>query len=116
MHKKSIGEHVLHTALAGVFTAGIIASAAVAQSAPMPVGYWVSKTSNATLFVTAARECKFQGSVVLVGRCTWRPSSRGGILTIYYWQVGHENPVYENITWVNKSTITVWGEYFYRRA
>jgi hypothetical protein len=98
--------------------AAIIAPAkAMAQSAPVPFGYWVSKTSNGTLYVGQNALCKYQGGQILVvGHCRWNPSSRGGILTIMSQQGGQTAPIRENIVWVNQSVITVWGEYFYRRA
>jgi len=49
------------------------------------------------------------------GRCTWNPTSRGGILDIIYpmpLQPGH---VRYSVVWVNRTTITVFGDVFHKR-
>jgi hypothetical protein len=97
--------------------ASLVPTAALAQSATPPVGYWASRTSSGTLYVGQNALCKYQGgNIIAVGHCRWNPTTTGGILTIYTQQGGETAPIRENIVWINQSIITVWGEYFYRRG
>jgi hypothetical protein len=88
-----------------------------AQEAPAPVGYWLTQPPSESLLVDASGLCKFAAvnSLPVQGSCSWKPSSRGGILTI----IGHNTylpaPVYFNVVWVNARTIRVWGDVFYKK-
>jgi hypothetical protein len=99
-----------------LFVAGLGAASvsAGAQAAP-PFGQWASRTSTARLYVQRNAWCAFVGTTQVHGSCTWNATSRGGILTIYYPMPLEPGKVYFDIVWVNQSTITVWGEYFYRQ-
>jgi len=83
---------------------------ASAQS-PAPIGFWTTQ-SGETLLVTQSGECSqgLNGRITAAGRCTWNSTSGGGILTIYV-----NGPVYYNVVWINPTTISVWGDIFYRR-
>ena len=98
----------------------ILAMAWVAPAlaaAPPPVGYWTTRDNSEELYVSASG-CRFaavQGTQV-AGDCGWNATSTGGILTITY--PGYTGPqhVYFNITYVNQTTISVFGDIFYRRS
>jgi len=97
----------------------IISQSAFAQS-QMPFGYWTTAHGEETLLISNSG-CKLDGSArgrmetVSVGACSWRPSSRGGILTIMSTMTYRPAPVYFNVVWINKSQISVQGDIFYRR-
>ena len=85
--------------------------------APPPLGYWATQDGSEELLVSASG-CRFhavQGTDV-VGTCSWNATSGGGILTITY--PGYTGPqhVYFNIVYVNQTTISVFGDIFYRRG
>lgn len=100
---------------AGMFAA----STGIAHAdAAAPVGFWVNQTGSEQLLVSA-NGCSLAnaaGVPTTSGPCKWNPSSRGGILTILSSQTRTPSPVYFNVVWVNQSTITVYGDVFYRRA
>jgi hypothetical protein len=93
--------------------AAALAPAARAE-APAPLGRWVSTTSGA-VFVIAGNGCSFQGQVTVVGQCDWAPTSRGGILTLFYPLPLEPGKIYYSVVWVDQNTITVEGEYFFRQ-
>jgi len=104
-------------ALAVLLAAGAADRAALAQSSPAPIGFWSTGSGNETLYVGADGTCKFEGPGTLVlGKCGWKASSGGGILTIMNTNQFKPAPIYENIVWVNCTTISVWGDVFYRRS
>jgi len=101
--------------LIALLAAGMTATAALAQSSPMPVGFWSTGSGNETLYVGDGM-CKFQAQgTLIVGKCSWKGSSAGGILTIMNTNQFKPAPIYENIVWVNGTTIRVWGDVFFRR-
>jgi len=92
---------------------------ASAQGAPAPIGNWATKPASETLFVSAGG-CRFTGTngtttIVIEGRCSWDPSSNGGILTIMNIHFYQPAPVYYNIVWVNAKQIKVEGDLFYKQ-
>jgi len=89
--------------------------APAAAQAPAPVGHWRSGTSTAQLLVYQNGACAFLGTRPVQGNCTWNPSSRGGILTLFYPMPLEPGKIYFNIVWVNQTTISVFGELFYRQ-
>jgi hypothetical protein len=100
----------------GVFLLPLLASA---QNSPAPIGYWATKPPSEQLFVSASG-CKFSAtngttSIVQEGRCSWNPSSAGGILTIINIHFYKPAPVYFNIVWVNAKQIKVEGDLFYKQ-
>jgi len=102
--------------LAALLAAGITATAALAQASPAPIGFWSTGSGNETLYIGANGTCKFEGPGTLVlGKCGWKASSGGGILTIMNTNQFKPAPIYENIVWVNRTTIRVWGDVFYRK-
>ncbi|MGA2088851.1 MAG: hypothetical protein ABSG66_08025 [Stellaceae bacterium] len=102
--------------VAALLAAGITAPAALAQSSPAPIGFWSTGSGNETLYIGANGTCKFEGPGTLVlGKCGWKASSGGGILTIMNTNQFKPAPIYENIVWVNRTTIRVWGDVFYRK-
>ncbi|MDE2016494.1 MAG: hypothetical protein KGI57_02180 [Hyphomicrobiales bacterium] len=108
------------SALAAVALTGG-AGVAFAQSAPAPVGYWTTADGSETLFVDAGGTCKFEAWVggahsLIVGSCSWNPTSTGGVLTIMNVNQYKPAPIYESVVWVDRDTITVWGDVFKRRG
>jgi len=104
------------TGLFALLAAATAASAALAQSSPKPVGFWSTGSGNETLYVGGDGMCKFQAQgTLIVGKCSWNASSAGGILTIMNTNQFKPAPIYENIVWVNATTIKVWGDVFFRR-
>lgn len=95
----------------------VFGTAAGAQSAPAPVGYWVTADGSEMLLVSETG-CKFAASngFTVLGKCGWNPTSRGGILTIMNVYNYNPAPIRYNIVWVNQKTITVWGDVFYKRG
>ncbi len=92
-----------------------IASAAHAQSAP-PFGYWTIADNSESLLVSQSGYCEFKAVAThIVGDCSWNGGNGGGILTIMNTNQFQPAPYPENIVWVNETTITVWGDLFYRR-
>ena len=85
--------------------------------APAPIGYWTTADNGERLLVQQNGQCSFQSvqGTFVGGSCTWKSTSRGGILTIYYSTVRGPAPVYYNVVWINQTTISVWGDIFYRR-
>ena len=94
-----------------------IASTGVAFSqAPYPLGFWTTENGGEQLLVENA-QCSFAsvGGVQVVGDCTWDPTSRGGILAIWYPMPLGPEAVRYNVVWIDDNTISVWGDIFYRR-
>jgi hypothetical protein len=83
-----------------------------AQSAPPPVGSWKAENLPVTLWVSADGSCGTQmGSTVVTGRCSWQPSSVGGVLTMQYatptvTQTFYNN-LYFGVTYVAQNRIFV---------
>jgi hypothetical protein len=93
----------------------IIPYAALAQS-PAPIGFWSTGNGGESLLVTRSGFCEFRGSTThILGSCRWRSSAGGGILTIMNTNQFRPAPIYENIVWIDRTRITVWGDVFFRR-
>jgi len=95
--------------------AAVLMPAAAPAQAPPPFGHWATQGRIEELFVYQNATCGFffRGHVRVSGRCTWMSTGRGGILDITYpmpLQPGH---VRYNVVWVNRTTITVWGDVFH---
>jgi hypothetical protein len=92
--------------------------AARAQSAPAPVGYWLTAGNSEMLLVEASGTCKFAASngFTVLGKCYWSPTSRGGILTIMNVYNYKPAPIRYSVVWVNQTTITVFGDVFHKKA
>jgi len=88
-----------------------------AQAAPAPIGHWSTSPAGEDLYVYQNGMCSFlaNGRVTVQGRCSWNPSSRGGILTITYPMPLEPGKVRYNIVWINRQTISVWGDIMHRR-
>ena len=91
-----------------------------AQAVP-PIGQWSTADGHERLLVTRNGYCDFaaegpSGQTHILGSCSWRSSSRGGILTIMNTNQFKPAPIYENIVWINDRSISVWGDVFYRRG
>lgn len=102
-------------AAAFLLVAFVSAAAPAAAQAPPPVGQWRSRTSTAQLLVYANASCAFLGTRPVQGTCSWSATSGGGILTLYYPMPLEPGKIYFNIVWVNQTTISVFGELFYRQ-
>lgn len=90
--------------------------------AAMPFGFWSTDPGDETFYI-GQNGCQFeafnarrQPTRLVSGGCSWNSSSRGGILTIMAIQLYKRAPIYFNIVWVNKDTISVYGDIFHRRA
>jgi hypothetical protein len=92
------------------------ASPARAQ-ARAPIGHWATSPPGEDLYVNANATCSFlaRGRVQVQGRCYWQPSSRGGILTITYPMPLEPGKVRYNIVWINRTTISVFGDIMHLR-
>jgi hypothetical protein len=88
-----------------------------AQAAPPPIGHWSTTPPGEDLYVYQNGMCSFlaNGRVTVQGRCSWNPSSRGGILTITYPMPLEPGKVRYNIVWINRQTISVWGDIMHLR-
>jgi hypothetical protein len=89
------------------------ASAALAQTAPPPIGRWAQYAPGLeALNVYANGQCAFffRGKITVSGTCTWQGTSRGGILTITYPMPLTPGHVRYSIVWINNTTITVFGD------
>jgi hypothetical protein len=87
--------------------------------APPPLGYWVTQGGAETLLVDASGNCKFAGvnganSLVILGACSWNPTSRGGILTIMNVYNYKPAPIRYSVVWIDQQTITVDGDVFHK--
>jgi len=82
-----------------------------ALAAAPPCGRWatVDRVEELDVFSTG---CRFlvRGRTQFVGRCGWNPSTRGGILSISYPMPLRPGIVRYSIVWINKNTITVFGD------
>jgi hypothetical protein len=85
--------------------------------APPPIGHWAQPPPGEELYVYQNGTCAFlvRRRVQVQGRCTWNPSSRGGILTITYPMPLEPGKVRYNIVWINSQTISVWGDILRRQ-
>ena len=106
----------LTTALLALTLAAVPATA-FAQAAPVPLGFWTTADGGERLLVQPGPFCSFVATAGtnVGGTCGWNPSSRGGILSIWYSTIGGPAQVQFNIVWINQTTISVWGDTFYRR-
>ena len=102
-------------AIACLLAALLGGSAPVLAQAPPPLGHWRSGTSTAQLYVYPNGNCAFLGTRPVQGTCTWSGTSRGGILTLIYPMPLEPGKIYFNVVWVNQTTISVFGELFYRQ-
>jgi hypothetical protein len=91
------------------------ASPSQAQSPP-PIGHWATSPRGEDLYVYQNGQCAFlvRGRVQVQGSCSWNSSSRGGILTITYPMPLEPGHVRYNIVWINRQTISVWGDIMHR--
>lgn len=95
-----------------LLAAGMTATSASANS-PMPTGLWVLGVGS---FYISPSGCKFETPYhVTVGPCSWNGTSRGGILTIMHNNGYKPAPVYYNVVWINRRTISIYGEVYHRR-
>jgi hypothetical protein len=94
------------------------AAPSFAQTAPPPIGHWSTTPPTEELWVLANGTCSFvfKGKTTVAGSCTWQGTSRGGILTITYPMPLEPGKVRYNIVWVNRTTITVWGDVMHKRG
>ena len=97
----------------------ILAAGAARAQAPPPIGTWASN-SGGMLVVSGNATCAYvMPSARVQGSCEWMANATGGVLTIHYLTPTatqtFRNPLYFNISWINRGTISIWGEPFYRR-
>ena len=87
-----------------------------AQAAPPPLGHWATAGYVEELWVFSNGTCSFlyRRQPRVQGRCFWQGSSRGGILTITYPMPLEPGKVRYNVVWVNRTTITVWGDVMHK--
>jgi hypothetical protein len=103
-------------AIVVALVSAIAASPAQAQSPP-PIGHWATSPRGEDLYVYANGQCAFlvRGRVQVQGSCSWNSTSRGGILTITYPMPLEPGHVRYNIVWINRQTISVWGDIMHRQ-
>ena len=104
-----------HLRMACLLAALLVGSAPASAQAPPPFGHWRSGTSTAQLYVYPNGTCAFLGTRPVQGTCSWSATSRGGILTLMYPMPLEPGKIYFNVVWVNQTTISVFGEPFYRQ-
>ncbi len=94
-------------------------SAAMAQGAPAPIGYWTTDQDVERFLIQANGSCSFQAvgppATTFFGTCSWNPSSRGGILTMMNQTTYYPAPIYYNVVWIDQQTISIDGDVFHRR-
>ena len=102
-------------ALFGLMALGLSAPAALAASAPAPVGVWESDSGE---HLVVGETCGIEANGVqgAVGSCSWDPDGQGGILTIINVNAYQPAPVYFNVVWLDQSTISVSGSRFHRKS
>jgi len=89
------------------------ASPAFAQAAP-PVGVWQT-ADRSEMLVVSNGTCRFTaGRQLIIGRCGWQASSRGGILTIMNQTNYRPAPIRYSVVWINATTISVFGDVFHK--
>jgi len=113
-----LGLRLFQCASLAVLLMAATASNSLAQGAPPPFGHWVTSPATEELWVFQNATCSFvfKGKTTVSGRCTWDASSRGGILTIIYPMPLEPGKVRYNVVWVNRTTITVWGDVFHKKG
>ncbi len=100
---------------AAVLLLGAGASPALAQGAAAPVGVWQTANKSEMLVVMTTGTCRFTaGRQLIIGRCGWQASSRGGILTIMNQTNYKPAPIRYSVVWINATTITVFGDVFHK--
>jgi hypothetical protein len=97
----------------------VVSTSSIAQAqAPPPIGRWAQSPRDGTesLVVYQNGQCAFfvRGRVQVGGTCSWQSSSRGGILTITYPMPLEPGHVRYNIVWINRTTITVFGDVMHK--
>jgi hypothetical protein len=88
-----------------------------AQAAPAPIGTWANKTEG--LVVQQSGTCGFlvNGKVAYSGTCHWEtPSAKGGILDLQYPMPLAPGHIRWSVIYVNKTTITLDGDVFYKQG
>ena len=99
---------------AGALVLAAAASPALAQASP-PVGVWQTPNHGEMLVVMSNGTCRFTaGRQLIIGRCGWQASSRGGILTIMNQTNYKPAPIRYSVVWINATTITVFGDVFHK--
>jgi hypothetical protein len=100
--------------IAAIALAAAFAPIAASAQAPPPYGHWATQGKIEELVVNQNATCGFfyRGRVKVSGRCTWMSTGRGGILDIIYPMPVQPGHVRYNVVWVNRTTITVWGDVF----
>jgi len=103
---------------AAVLLQGLLASAALAQGSPAPIGYWVTDPASEALLIQADGSCSLQtiGGGPAYGTCGWDASYDGGILTMMNQTTYQAAPIYFNVIWIDQRTIRVEGDIFHRQG
>ncbi len=92
---------------------------ASAQAAPAPIGNWVNQNKTNGLVVEQSGTCGFlvNGRPKWSGTCKWEtPSAKGGILDLQYPMPLAPGHIRWSVIYVNKTTITLDGEAFYKQG
>lgn len=90
-----------------------------AQAAPPPIGNWVNQGKTNGLVVEQNGTCGFlvNGKAKWSGTCRWEtPSAKGGILDLQYPMPLAPGHIRWSVIYVNRTTITVDGETFYKQG
>jgi hypothetical protein len=99
---------------------GVMASqTAGAQAQPAPIGYWNNQGKTNSLVLEQNGTCGFlvNGRAKWSGTCKWEtPSAKGGILDLQYPMPLAPGHIRWSVIYVNKTTITLDGEAFYKQG
>ena len=100
--------------VSGALVLGALASPALA-AAPAPVGVWQTADKSEMPVVMSNGTCRFTaGRQLIIGKCGWQASTRGGILTILNQTNYKPAPIRYSVVWMNTTTITVFGDVFHK--
>jgi hypothetical protein len=115
---KLVSFKTLCATFALMLLAAISSSAARAQNAPAPIGYWNNQGKTNSLVVQQNGTCGFlvNGKAKWSGTCRWQASARGGILTLTYPMPLTPGHIRWSVVYVNQTTMTVDGETFYKTS
>jgi len=90
-----------------------------AQAQAAPIGNWVNQNKTNGLVLEQNGTCGFlvNGRAKWAGTCKWEtPSAKGGILDLQYSMPLAPGHIRWSVIYVNKTTITLDGEAFYKQG
>ena len=117
--RSSFSLSALCMALACMLLGVMSSQTATAQAQPAPIGNWVNQNKTNGLVLEQNGTCGFlvNGRPKWSGTCKWEtPSAKGGILDLQYPMPLAPGHIRWSVIYVNKTTITLDGEAFYKQG